>query len=88
MRLGKNILKVLLENNEEKNKTLVSDLVKETIELVNNCLTEYGDNVTVKSKLLETKDAIYKMVEDNDSSSDKILKLYELKKNLKNLSKN
>ena len=80
----KNILKVLRENNEEKNKTLVSDLVKETVELVNNYLTEYGNNVTVKSRLLETKDAVYKMLEDNDSSSDKILKLYELKKNLKN----
>jgi len=80
----KNILKVLRENNEEKNKTLASDLVKETIELVNNFLVEYEDNVTVKSKLLETKDVIYKMMENNDSSSERILKLYELKKNLKN----
>lgn len=79
----KNILKVLRENNEEKNKTLVSDLVKETVDLVNKYLNDYGDNVTVKSKLLETKDVIYKMIENNDSSSEKILKLYELKSNLK-----
>lgn len=79
----KNILKVLRENNEEKNKTLVLDLVRETIELINNHLEEYGENVTVKSKLLETKDVIYKMIENNNSSSEKILKLYELKTNLK-----
>lgn len=80
----KNILKVLRENNEEKNKTLVSNLTKETIDLVNKYLSEFGENVTVKSKLLETKDVIYKMMENNDSSSEKILKLYELKMNLKN----
>jgi|LakMenE18May11ns_1017448.scaffolds.fasta_scaffold9805791_2 hypothetical protein len=80
----KNILKVLRENNEENTKTLVSNLVKETIELVNNHLELYGENVTVKSKLLETKDAIYKMAENNDSSNDKVLKLYDLKNNLKN----
>jgi hypothetical protein len=80
----KNILKVLRENNEEKTKTLVSDLVKETIQLVNQHLDDYGDNVTVKSKLLETKDVIYKMSENNDSFNEKVLRLYELKKNLKN----
>lgn len=80
----KNILKVLRENNEEKNKTLVLDLVRETVELINKNLEDYSDNVTVKSKLLETKDVIYKMIENNGSSSEKILKLYELKTNLKN----
>ena len=80
----KNILKVLREKDEEKSKTLVSELVKETIELVNNHLDFYSENVTVKSKLLETKDAIYKMAENNDSSNEKVLKLYELKKSLKN----
>jgi hypothetical protein len=80
----KNILKVLRENNEEKNKTLVLDLVKETVEIINKHLENYSENVTVKSKLLETKDVVYKMAENNDSSSDKILKLYELKTNLKN----
>ncbi len=80
----KNILKVLRENNEENTKTLVSKLVKETIELVNKHIELYGENTTVKSKLLETKDVIYKMIENNDSSSSKILKLYELKNNLKN----
>lgn len=80
----KNILKVLRENNEEKTKTLVSELVKETISLVNQHLDKHAENVTIKSKLLETKDVIYRMSENSDSFSDKILKLYELKKNLKN----
>ena len=80
----KNILKVLRENNEQKTKTLVSELVKETISLVNQHLDKHAENVTIKSKLLETKDVIYRMSENNDSFSDKILKLYELKKNLKN----
>jgi len=49
---------------------------------VNKHLKEQSDNLTIKSKLLETKDAIYNMMEDNDSFSEKVLKLYELKKNL------
>jgi DNA-binding transcriptional regulator GbsR (MarR family) len=80
----KNILKVLRENNEEKIKTLVSELVKENISLVNHHLENNGDNVTIKSKLLETKDTIYKMMENNDSFNENVLKLYELKKSLKN----
>ena len=80
----KNILKVLRENNQEKTKTLVSELVKENISLVNQHLEENVDNVTIKAKLLETKDAIYKMMENNDSFSQSVLRLYELKKNLRN----
>lgn len=80
----KSLLKVLRERNEEKNKALVKELVKENISLVNQLLEENTENITIKSKLLETKDAIYKMAENNDSFSRNILKLYELKKNLKN----
>jgi len=78
----KNILKVLREENLEEIETLISSLVKENISLVNKHLKEQSDNLTIKSKLLETKDAIYNMMEDNDSFSEKVLKLYELKKNL------
>lgn len=80
----KNILKVLRENNQEKIKTLVSELVKENISLVNKHLDESSENIVLKSKLLETKDTIYKMMENNDSFKENVLKLYELKKNLKN----
>lgn len=78
----RNILKVLRENNYDTIKSLVSNLVKETVILVNNHLVESGKNITVKEKLLETKDVIYKMTENNSNFSEKVLKLYELKKNL------
>lgn len=78
----KNILKVLREENLEEIETLISSLVKENISLVNKHLKEQSENLTIKSKLLETKDTIYNMMEDNDSFSEKVLKLYELKKNL------
>ena len=50
----KKILKVLRENNIEDVKTLVTNLIKENISLVNNHLKEQNDNLTIKSKLLET----------------------------------
>lgn len=78
----KNILKVLRENDNNKTKNLVSELVTETISLVNKHLDKHVDNITIKSKLLETKDTIYKMAEDKDGFSENVLKLYELKKNL------
>lgn len=80
----KDILKVLRENDKEKTKTLVSQLTKEAISLVNQHLDQNVDNITIKSKLLETKDAIYKIMEDSEDFNQNILRLYELKKNLKN----
>lgn len=79
----KNILKTLRENNENEIKSLVEELVKENISLVNSYIDENKDNVLIKTKLLETKDQIYRMVENNVSFKDSVLKLYELKKNLK-----
>ena len=78
----KNILKVLRENNEDTLKDLVSNLVKETVSLVNKHLEGNRKNITIREKLLETKDVIYQMTENNDNFSEKVLKLYELKKNL------
>ena len=60
----------------------MSSLVKENISLINKHLKDNSENLTIKSKLLETKDTIYNMMGDNDSFSEKVLKLYELKKNL------
>ena len=78
----KEILKVLREDNEEKTKELVSTLVKETVNLINTHLESEGQNINIKEKLLETKDVVYKMTENNGNFSKKVLKLYELKKNL------
>lgn len=80
----KYIIKVLRENDESCIKVLVGELVKENIDLINLHLVNYGGNVEMKSKLLDTKDTIYRMVEDNGSFSDKVLRLYELKDSLKN----
>ena len=78
----KEILKVLREDNEDKTKELVSTLVKETVNLINTHLETDGQNINIKEKLLETKDVVYKMTENNGNFSNKVLKLYELKKNL------
>ena len=78
----RNILKVLRENNEDSIKLLVSNLVRETVILVNKHLVENKENTTIKEKLLDTKDVIYKMTENNGNFSENVLKLYELKKNL------
>lgn len=78
----KNILKILSENNEVKIKDLFNKLVKENISIVNDYLSDDTNDV-VKSKLLETKDNIYKMLEDSNYQSNSIIKLYELKNNLK-----
>lgn len=78
----KYILKVLRENNEDTIKELVLNLVKETVTLVNKHLSENGENINIKGKLLETKDTIYRMSEDNGDFNQNILKLYELKKSL------
>jgi len=76
----KGILKVLRKNNEDSTKELVGKLVKETVTLINNHLNNNDTNL--KEKLLETKDVVYKMIEENNNFSDKVLKLYKLKKNL------
>tara|TARA_R110002153_G_scaffold10333_2_gene40886 strand:+ start:7205 stop:7993 length:789 start_codon:yes stop_codon:yes gene_type:complete len=78
----RNILKILREDDQKKVKILVSELVKENVSLVNQYLEKNTDNTTIKSKLLETKDAIYKIAEDDKSFSTNVLKLYELKKNI------
>ena len=78
----KEILKVLREDDEEKTKSLVSTLVRETVNLINTHLETEGQNINIKEKLLETKDVVYKMTENNGNFSSKVLKLYELKKNL------
>tara|TARA_R110002074_G_scaffold349701_1_gene520446 strand:- start:936 stop:1733 length:798 start_codon:yes stop_codon:yes gene_type:complete len=78
------ILKVLRKNNEESTKELVSKLVKETVTLINDHLNNNVNNWNVKEKLLETKDVVYGMMENNSDFSNKVLKLYELKKNLNN----
>lgn len=78
----KNILKVLRENEVENMTQILDSLVKENIQLINQTLKNYGDNKTVKEKLLETKDMVYMLKEYDTNIGESILKLLELKTNL------
>lgn len=78
----KRVIKVLREGDESSMKSLVTDLIKENIDLINEHLENYNGNIEMKTRLLETKDTIYRMVENDDSSSERVLKLFELKNNL------
>lgn len=78
----KRLVKVLREGDESSIKSLMSDLIKENISLVNSHLENYGGNIEMKARLLETKDVIYRMVDNEDSFTENVLKLYELKNNL------
>ena len=79
----KSILKVLRENNTQEGKEVINTLVKETISIINTKINSHKDNINIKEKLLETKDLIYSMLEDTESLNKNILKLYDLKNNLK-----
>jgi hypothetical protein len=79
----KNILKVLRENEKDSVKDLFESLMRENIKLINENINKYQNSLDVKEKLLDTKDAIYKMMENGDSFNENIIKLYELKNNLK-----
>jgi hypothetical protein len=80
----KSILKALRENDEETLNSLVESLTNENIKLINETLEMFQENISVKEKLLDTKDVIYRMKEDKNSSSEKVLRLYDLKKSLSN----
>jgi LytS/YehU family sensor histidine kinase len=79
----KNILKVLREDNKEGGKKIVSSLVKETISILNTKIDSHKNNIDIKEKLLETKDTVYSMLENEGDLNNNILKLYDLKNNLK-----
>ena len=82
----KDILKTLKESKLDDLKRMVSKLVKDTISIINENLDKYKNNVTIKEKLLETKDVIYRKSSDEDikNMSDKILELYGLKNKFNN----
>lgn len=78
----KEVIRVLREGDESSMESLMKRLVKENITLINNHLQEYGDSLEMKEKLLEAKDVVYSMVDNDDSFGENVLKLLELKKNL------
>jgi len=78
----KNILKVLKESDDSSLKNMVLKLVKDNINIINENLDKYSNNMDVKGKLLETKDRVYRMVDSDDDLGNKILKLYDLKNSI------
>ena len=78
----KKVIKTILSNDEKEKETLLKNMVKESITLINNSLKHFGDNIEIKSKLLEAKDVVYNLEYNKDSFKEDILKIYELKTNL------
>lgn len=78
----KKVIKTILSKNDLEQETLLKDMVKESIILINKSLKEYGDNINIKSKLLEAKDIVYNLEFNKETFKDDILKVYELKNNL------
>jgi len=77
----KKILKVILSENENEKKSLLEELSKDVINIINESLTNYT-NLELKVKLLETKDVIRDMSYNKDTFKENLLKIYELKNNL------
>lgn len=76
----KKIIKVIREGNDSEKEGMLHSMVKETISLVNTRLKSVGDNIELKSKLLETKDFVYSMDEYSiDTFNNNIKKLYDIK---------
>jgi hypothetical protein len=76
----KTILKIIREGNDTDKEGLLRSMVKETISLVNERLKSVNDNISLKAKLLETKDVVYSMDEyDSTTFSENIKRLYDIK---------
>lgn len=76
----KNIIKVLRNGTDEDRSSLLHSMVTETVSLINNKLKDTENDLTLKSKLLETKDVIYNMFEYNiETFNENITKLYNIK---------
>jgi hypothetical protein len=78
----KKVIKTILSKDEKEKETLLKDMVKESITLINSSLKQFGDNLEIKSKLLEAKDIVYNLEYNKETFKEDILKIYELKTNL------
>ena len=78
----KKVIKTILSNDNVEKETLLKDMIKESIKLINHNLKEYGDNVEIKGKLLESKDVIYNLEFNDETFKEDILKIYGLKNSL------
>jgi len=76
------MIKVVTSGTNEEKESLLKSMVKETLSLVNDKMTT--TNLSLKEKLLETKDVIYNISESGlDNFSNNFKKLYDIKNILK-----
>jgi hypothetical protein len=78
----KKILKVILSKNDGEKESLLRDMIKESITLLNHNIKQFGSSIEVKEKLLEAKDVIYNLEYNKETFKEDILKVYNLKTNL------
>lgn len=78
----KKVLKTILSKNNKEKESLLKDMVKESIGLINNSLKDFSNNLSIKEKLLEAKDVIYSLEYDEKTFKEDILKVYNLKTSL------
>lgn len=78
----KKVLKTIMSSDKTEKETLLKDMVKESISLINNALRDFGDNIEVKSRLLEAKDVVYNIEFNEETYKEDISKIYDLKKSL------
>jgi hypothetical protein len=76
----KKVLKVSLNGNDNDKKSLFSEIVRETIDLVDIKLNT--NDIELKEKLLKTKDKLLRLEYKSDSFVKEIAKLYSLKNDL------
>lgn len=76
------MIKVVTSGTNEEKESLLKSMVKETLSLVNDKIGT--TNLSLKEKLLETKDVIYNISEFGlDNFSNNFKKLYDIKNILK-----
>jgi hypothetical protein len=78
----KEVIKVLIESDDEKKKEVYSSMLRECIDLINEKLKE--SSLEAKDKLLTVKDKLLNDKQEiNEDFTKNISKLIELRSNLK-----
>ena len=77
----KEIIKTILNGNEEDKKNVYETLKNECIDIIDNRLTEEID-LGLKDKILKVKDKLLRMTYNPDEYVKDIDRVYELKKSV------
>lgn len=75
------MFKSLQGSSEGEKKEVYNKILAECIDSINNKLSEAND-LTTKEKLLETKDIIYRLEYSDETFTENLMKIYNLKDNL------